>query len=168
MKRITVAQELDLGGESSEECQRPVFFRDRHWTGTEVPCGSLVSLAHRCMTNYAKLLALAYRVLSIKIWYKPGCNDSLLLDTGFNAINTSQYKHCSHIYAIFVLCVLHIGACIHLASCCVPFCTLCLYMGVPCSVVWQASCSGWAVVDAAIVSWRSTSCWLQTRIPQMF
>lgn len=31
---------------------------------------------------------------------------------------------------------------------------------LPCSIVWQAACSGWADVNAALVSWLATSCWL--------
>lgn len=58
------------------------------------PVGSLVSLAHWCMASYAKLPPLAYRMY----WRKPACNDRLLLDTGFDAMNTSLYPHCSHSY----------------------------------------------------------------------
>lgn len=70
------------------------------------PVGIMVSLAHGCVTNYAKLLALAYRVLSITIWRKPACNGSLSLDAAFDAMNTSLNPHWGHIYGTFVLYVL--------------------------------------------------------------
>lgn len=73
--------------------------------------GPMVSLIpHGCVPNYAKLLALAYLVLSITIWRKPACNDSLLLAAGFNAMKISLYPHCNHIYDTFVLSVLQRGA----------------------------------------------------------
>lgn len=73
------------------------------------PTVSLVSLAHGCVANYAKLLALAYLVLSLTIWRKPACNGSLLLDVGSDAKNTSLHPHRSNIYDTFVLSVLQRG-----------------------------------------------------------